>query len=136
MERSSTDDRPSESTFQRKSTDFFKIPLKSTQQIYLIFLAPALISCFVYVINFAADFVTGVQHLRAGDQHWAIVTFALMYAPSLVYFAITISRPHWWMTEDDKLTKGTILWLAKQIFQSIFFPLFALYRYNHHLVQH
>ncbi|XP_043288528.1 uncharacterized protein [Venturia canescens] len=114
---------------QRKPARCLKVPLKSTEQIYLVFLMPILFGCAVYVINFAADFVVAIQHYREGHPFWAIATIALMYAPAFVYFALTVSRPDWWMTEDESIKDGVLAWFAMQILQLLAFPLFALYRY-------
>ncbi|OXU28218.1 hypothetical protein TSAR_011729 [Trichomalopsis sarcophagae] len=113
----------------RKPTKCLKVPLKSTEQIYLIFLIPAIASCLVYVLHFAADLVVAVQHFREENPVWACITIGFMYAPALAYFILTISRPDWWMTDDDKLYKGAFLWFLLQLIKLIAFPLFALYRY-------
>lgn len=113
----------------RKSTCCMKISLKSTEQIYLIFLIPALINCFIYIINFAADFVVAIQHFKEENSLWGVCTIAIMYAPALMYFILTISRPDWWMTDDDKVSKGVVGWFALQVLQFIGFVFFVLYRY-------
>ncbi|KAM0728195.1 hypothetical protein ACS0PU_005664 [Formica fusca] len=113
----------------RKSTCFMKVPLKSTEQIYLIFLIPALTNCFIYIINFAADLVVAIQHFKEENLLWGACTIAIMYAPALTYFILTISRPDWWMTDDDKVSKGIFRWFALQVFQFIGFVFFVLYRY-------
>lgn len=112
----------------RKSTCCMKISLKSTEQIYLIFLIPALINCFIYIINFAADFVVAIQHFKEENSLWGVCTIAIMYAPALMYFILTISRPDWWMTDDDKVSKGVVGWFALQVLQFIGFVFFVLYR--------
>lgn len=112
----------------RKSTCFMKVPLKSTEQIYLIFLIPALTNCFIYIINFAADLVVAIQHFKEENLLWGACTIAIMYAPALTYFILTISRPDWWMTDDDKVSKGIFRWFALQVFQLIGFVFFVLYR--------
>lgn len=113
----------------RRSTRCMKIPLKSTEQIYLIFLIPTLINCFVYIIHFAADLVVAIQHFKEENPLWGMSTLAIIYAPALMYFILTISRPDWWMTEDDKVSKGVLGWFALQICQFIGFVFFVLYRY-------
>ncbi|XP_014615017.1 PREDICTED: uncharacterized protein LOC106792986 [Polistes canadensis] len=117
------------SVCQRKSSRCLKIPLKSTEQIYLVFLIPTLVNCIVYIIHFSADLVVATQHFREHNPVWGSCTLSLMYAPAIVYFILTISRPDWWMTDNDKLTKGILIWLFVQICQLIGFPFFALYRY-------
>lgn len=114
---------------QRKPTTCLKIPLKSTEQIYFIFLIPTLINCIIYIVHFSADLVVATQHFRENNPIWASCTLSLMFAPALVYFILTISRPDWWMTEDDKVTKGVLIWFFLQVCQLIGFPFFALYRY-------
>ncbi|XP_011877793.1 PREDICTED: uncharacterized protein LOC105567494 isoform X2 [Vollenhovia emeryi] len=101
----------------RKSTRCMKIPLKSTEQIYLIFLVPTLISCFVYIVHFAADLVVAIQHFKEDNPLWGMATLAILYAPALMYFILTVSRPDWWMTEDDKVSKGVLGWFALQVCQ-------------------
>lgn len=113
---------------ERKSTKFFKIPLKSKEQIYLIFLIPALLNCLVYVVHFSADLVVAIQHFREHNSMWGYITISFMYAPALAYFVLTVSRPDWWMSDDDKLYKGACLWFLLQVAKLIVFPLFALYR--------
>jgi len=113
----------------RKSTRCMKVPLKSTEQIYLIFLVPTLINCFVYIIHFAADLVVAIQHFKEQNPLWGISTLIFIYIPALVYFVLTVSRPDWWMTEDDKLSKGVLGWFALQVCQFIGFVFFVLYRY-------
>ena len=114
---------------QTKATHCLKIPLRSTEQIYLIFLIPALVSCCVYVINLACDFVVAIQHIREGNPIWGCCTIGLIYAPAIAYFALTVSRPDWWMTEDEKIAEGVCTWFALQVCQLVAFPIFALYRY-------
>jgi len=114
---------------RRKSTHYMKIPLKSTEQIYLIFLIPTLINCFVYIIHFAADLVVAIQHFKEQNPLWGICTIAIIYLPALMYFILTVSRPDWWMTEDDKISKGIVGWFALQMCQFIGFVFFVLYRY-------
>lgn len=113
----------------RKSTYCMKIPLKSTEQIYLIFLIPTLISCIVYIIHFSADLVVAIQHFKEANPLWGMSTLAIIYAPALMYFILTVSRPDWWMTEDDKVSKGVLGWFAIQVCQFIGFVFFVLYRY-------
>lgn len=113
----------------RKSTCCMKIPLKSTEQIYLIFLIPTLINCFIYIVNFAADLVVAIQHFKEENPLWGAGTIAIMYAPALTYFILTISRPDWWMTDDDKVSKGALRWFALQVFHFVGFVFFVLYRY-------
>ncbi|XP_014471707.1 PREDICTED: uncharacterized protein LOC106742877 [Dinoponera quadriceps] len=113
----------------RKSTRCMKVPLKSTEQIYLIFLVPAVISCFVYIVHFSADLVVAIQHFKENNPLWGSCTLIIMYAPALVYFILTISRPDWWMTDDDKVSKGVLGWFALQMCHFVGFVFFALYRY-------
>lgn len=114
----------------KKATQYLRVPLKSVEQICLVFLIPAIVNCMIYVMHFTADFVVAVQHFREGNPIWGSGTIALMYAPAVAYFMLTISRPDWWMTDDDKISKGVFLWFALQLFQLIAFPFFALYRYT------
>lgn len=114
---------------ERKSTRCLKIPLRSTEQIYLIFLLPAILSCCVYITHFGADLVVAIQHFREENPVWGSCTILFMYAPAIAYFILTISRPDWWMTENEKVSKGALTWFALQICQLIAFPFFALYRY-------
>lgn len=113
---------------QRRSTHCMRLPLRSTEQIYLVFLIPTLIGCAVYTINFAADFVVAIQHFGQGDPIWGSCTFGIMYAPAVAYFVLTVSRPDWWMSEEEKLTKGIVTWFILQILQLFLFPIFVLYR--------
>ncbi|XP_043673585.1 uncharacterized protein LOC122631678 [Vespula pensylvanica] len=113
----------------KKSSKCLEIPLKSIEQIYLVFLIPTIINCIIYIIHFSADLVVAIQHFRENNPIWGSCTLSLMYAPAIVYFILTISRPDWWMTDDDKLTKGISIWFFLQICQLIGFPFFALYRY-------
>ena len=113
---------------QRKPTRLFKVPLKSKEQIYLVFLIPAMINCLIYVIHFSSDLVVAVQHFRENNPIWGCITISFMYAPAIAYFVLTISRPDWWMTDDDKLYKGAFLWFLLQLIKLIMFPFFALYR--------
>lgn len=113
----------------RKSIRCMKIPLKSTEQIYLIFLIPILLNCFVYIVHFAADLVVAIQHFREGNSLWGSSTIVFMYAPALTYFILTVSRPDWWMTDDDKVSKGVVYWFGLQVCQLLFFVFFVLYRY-------
>ncbi|XP_076291855.1 uncharacterized protein LOC143214542 isoform X2 [Lasioglossum baleicum] len=117
------------SVCKKKSTRFFQVPLKSTEQIYLVFLIPTLIACFVYIIHFSADLVVAVQHFREDNPVWGYCTIGFMYAPAVTYFMLTVSRPDWWMTDDDKLAKGVFLWFCLQLCQLIGFVFFSLYRY-------
>ncbi|XP_051168800.1 uncharacterized protein LOC127286419 isoform X2 [Leptopilina boulardi] len=117
------------SVCREKPTHCLKIPLKSTEQIYLTFLIPTLLSCILYVLNFSADLVVAIQHFREDNPIWGCCTLAIIYLPALVYFILTVSRPDWWMTDDDKVTKGALSWFALQLCHLIAFPLFALYRY-------
>ncbi|XP_076670843.1 uncharacterized protein LOC143370100 [Andrena cerasifolii] len=114
---------------QRKCTRFLQVPLKSTEQIYLVFLIPTLISCFIYIIHFSADLVVAVQHFREHNPVWGCCTLGFIYAPAIVYFMLTVSRPDWWMTDDDKLNKGVFGWFCLQFCQLIGFVCFSLYRY-------
>lgn len=114
----------------KKSSKCLEIPLKSIEQIYLVFLIPTIINCIIYIIHFSADLVVATQHFRENNPIWGSCTLSLMYAPAIVYFILTISRPDWWMTDDDKLTKGISIWFFLQICQLIGFPFFALYRYH------
>lgn len=116
------------SVCREKPTHCLKIPLKSTEQIYLTFLIPTLLSCILYVLNFSADLVVAIQHFREDNPIWGCCTLAIIYLPALVYFILTVSRPDWWMTDDDKVTKGALSWFALQLCHLIAFPLFALYR--------
>ncbi|XP_011496498.1 PREDICTED: uncharacterized protein LOC105361093, partial [Ceratosolen solmsi marchali] len=118
-----------EETYQKKSAKCLRVPLKSKEQIYIIFLIPAIVNCFIYVIHFSVDLVVAIQHFRENNPVWACITICFMYAPALAYFILTISRPDWWMTDDDKMYKGTFLWLLLQVGKLIAFPLFAMYRY-------
>ncbi|XP_068965276.1 uncharacterized protein [Bombus flavifrons] len=118
-----------DSVCEKKSTRFLQIPLKSTEQIYLIFLIPTLISCFVYIIHFSADLVVAIQHFKENNLVWGCCTICFMYAPAIAYFMLTVSRPDWWMSNDDKLTKGMFCWFCLQLCQLIGFVFFSLYRY-------
>lgn len=113
---------------QKKSTRYLNVPLNSKEQIYLIFLIPAIVNCLVYLVHFLADLVVAVQHFREHNPIWACITIGFMYAPALAYFLLTVSRPDWWMTDDDKLHKGAFLWFLLQVAKLIAFPVFALYR--------
>ncbi|XP_066594310.1 uncharacterized protein [Prorops nasuta] len=114
---------------RRKSTRFLNICLKPTEQIFLVFLLPTLINCFVYLIHFSADLVTAIQHTRENNPIWGCCTIGFMYAPAIIYFVLTVSRPDWWMSDDDKATKSIPLWFLCQLCQLVFFPFFVLYRY-------
>lgn len=114
---------------RRKSTRCMKIPLKSTEQIYLVFLVPTLINCVVYIIHFAADLVVAIQHFKEDNPLWGMATLTFIYAPALIYFVLTVSRPDWWMTEDDKVSKGVLGWFALQACHFVGFAFFVLYRY-------
>ncbi|XP_008544814.1 uncharacterized protein LOC103569338 [Microplitis demolitor] len=118
----------------KKSTRCLKIPLKSTEQIYLIFLIPTLVSCCIYMINFASDLVVAIQHFRESNPVWGGLTIGFMYAPAIAYFVLTVSRPDWWMTEDQKLSRGVVAWFFIQLCQLIAFPFFALYRFAGQIV--
>lgn len=119
-----------DSICQRNCTRFLQVPLKSTEQIYLVFLIPTLISCFIYIIHFSADLVVAVQHFREHNPVWGCCTLGFIYAPAIVYFMLTVSRPDWWMTDDDKLNKGAFGWFCLQFCQLIGFVCFSLYRYR------
>lgn len=112
----------------RKSTSYMKIPLKSTEQIYLVFLIPTLINCFIYILNISADLVVAIQHFREDNPLWGICTITIIYAPALTYFILTISRPDWWMTDDDKVLIGVFGWFVLQLLQLFGFVFFVLYR--------
>lgn len=114
---------------QRKCAHFLKVPLKSTEQIYIIFLIPTLINCILYIIHFSSDLVVTIQHFRDDKPVWGCCTLGLMYAPAVAYFMLTVSRPDWWMTDDDKVARGIVRWIALQLSQLIGFVFFALYRY-------
>ncbi|XP_017888295.1 uncharacterized protein LOC108629877 [Ceratina calcarata] len=114
---------------EKKPTRFLRVPLKSVEQIYLIFLIPSLINCAVYIVHFSADFVVVVQHFRENNPVWGCCTIGFMYSPAIVYFILTVSRPDWWMTDDDKLRKGVFLWFCIQLCHLSGFVFFALYRY-------
>lgn len=118
-----------DSVCKRKSTRFMQIPLKSTEQIYLIFLIPTLITCFIYIIHFSADLVVAIQHFKEYNLVWGCCTIGFMYAPAIAYFMLTVSRPDWWMSNDDKLTKSTFYWFSLQLCQLVVFVFFSLYRY-------
>jgi hypothetical protein len=117
-----------EESDHKNSIKCLKIPLRSKEQIYLIFLLPSIVHCFVYVLHFSADLVVAVQHFKENNSMWAFITILFIYAPALVYFILTISRPDWWMTDYDKMYKGIFLWLLLQLGKLIAFPFFALYR--------
>lgn len=119
----------SDSICQKKSTRFLQVPLKPTEQIYLVFLTPTLIACATYIIHFSADLVVAIQHFKEYNPIWGCCTIGFMYAPAITYFILTVSRPDWWMTDDDKLTKGVFGWFCLQFCQLIGFVLFSLYRY-------
>ncbi|XP_006614130.1 uncharacterized protein LOC102672338 isoform X1 [Apis dorsata] len=114
---------------EEKSTRFLQIPLKSTEQIYLIFLIPTIITCVIYIIHFSADLVVAIQHFKENNIIWACCTIIFMYAPAIAYFMLTVSRPDWWMSNDDKLTKSIFCWFCLQFCHLVGFVLFALYRY-------
>ncbi|KOX76413.1 hypothetical protein WN51_12094 [Melipona quadrifasciata] len=118
-----------DSVCKKKSTRFMQIPLKSTIQIYLIFLIPTLITCFVYIIHFSADLVVAIQHFKEYNLVWGCCTIGFMYAPAIAYFMLTVSRPDWWMSNDDKLTKSIFYWFSHQLCQLVVFVFFSLYRY-------
>lgn len=118
-----------EAICERKPTRCLKVPLKSTEQIYLVFLIPAVLGCCIYMVHLAADLVVAVQHFREGNPIWGGCTLGLIYAPAVAYFILTVSRPDWWMTEDQKLSWNVVTWFGIQICQMIAFPLFALYRW-------
>ncbi|XP_014229149.1 uncharacterized protein LOC106653987 [Trichogramma pretiosum] len=114
---------------EKESNKFLKVPPKSTRQIYLLFLIPAILNCAVYVVNFSADLVVAVQHFKERNPEWGLITMTFMFIPAFAYFVLTVTRPGWWMTEDDKQNKGGCLWFALQVVKLAAFPLFALYRY-------
>ncbi|KZC06888.1 hypothetical protein WN55_08122 [Dufourea novaeangliae] len=114
---------------KKKAPRFLKVPLKSTEQIYLLFVIPTFIACFVYIIHFSADLVVAVQHFNENNPLWGWCTIIFMYAPAIMYFMLTVSRPDWWMTDDDKLTKGVFVWFCLQFCQLVGFVFFSLYRY-------
>ncbi|XP_033232151.1 uncharacterized protein LOC117183096 isoform X2 [Belonocnema kinseyi] len=118
-----------ESMCRERPTRCLKIPLRSTEQIYLVFLIPTLVNCILYVLNFSADLVVSVQHFREDNPIWGCITIGLIYLPAIVYFVLTVSRPDWWMTDDDKVSKGAFAWFGLQLCHLIAFPLFALYRF-------
>lgn len=114
----------------RKSTRYMKVPLKSTEQIYLIFLVPAVISCLIYIVHFSSDLVVAIEHFKDNNPIWGSCTLTIIYAPALSYFILTVSRPDWWMTDDDKVSKGVLGWFGLQVCHLIGFVFFALYRYH------
>lgn len=114
---------------EKKPTRFLHVPLRSIEQIYLIFLIPTLINCAVYIVHFSADLVVVVQHFRENNPIWGCCTIGIMYSPAIAYFILTVSRPDWWMTDDDKLRKGVFLWFCIQLCHLSGFVFFALYRY-------
>jgi len=114
----------------KKSMHCMKIPLRSTEQIYLIFLLPAVINCLIYIVHFSADLVVAIQHFKEENPIWGSCTLAIMYAPALTYFILTISRPDWWMTDDDKISKGILSWFILQLCQLMGFVFYVLYRYH------
>ncbi|OAD54009.1 hypothetical protein WN48_08429 [Eufriesea mexicana] len=118
-----------DSVCKKKSTCFLQIPLKSTEQIYLIFLIPTLIISIIYIIHFSADLVVAIQHFKENNIVWGCCTISFMYAPAIMYFILTISRPDWWMSNDDKLTKGFFCWSCLQFCQLVGFVFFSLYRF-------
>ncbi|EFN64737.1 hypothetical protein EAG_06955, partial [Camponotus floridanus] len=73
--------------------------------------------------------VVAIQHFREENPLWGTCTIAIMYAPALTYFVLTVSRPDWWMTDDDKALRGVFRWFVLQLFQCIGFVFFVLYRY-------
>lgn len=91
---------------------------------------PALISCFIYIVHFSADLVVAIQHFKEENLMWGYCTIAIMYAPALTYFILTVSRPDWWMTDDDKVSKGILGWFGLQVCQLVGFVFFVLYRYS------
>ncbi|XP_032678262.1 uncharacterized protein LOC116847406 isoform X1 [Odontomachus brunneus] len=113
----------------RKSMRCMKVPLKSTEQIYLIFLVPAVISCLIYIVHFSSDLVVAIEHFKDNNPIWGSCTLTIIYAPALSYFMLTVSRPDWWMTDDDKVSKGILGWFGLQVCHLIGFVFFALYRY-------
>ena len=117
-----------DSICRERPTRCFKIPLKPTEHIYLLCLIPTLVKCILYVVNFSADLVVAVQHFREENPIWGFSTISLIYLPAIVYFVLTVSRPDWWMTDDDKVSKGAFAWFGLQLCHLIAFPLFALYR--------
>ncbi|XP_076243460.1 uncharacterized protein LOC143184835 [Calliopsis andreniformis] len=129
IEKLYTMESNSDTLCRRKSTQFLQVPLKSTEQVYLVFLIPTLISCIIYEIHFSADLVVAFQHFRESNPIWGCCTIGFMYAPAIAYFILTVSRPDWWMTDDDKLTKGVFGWFCIQLCQLVGFIFFALYRY-------
>lgn len=118
----------SEEICQEKSTRYLRVPLKSKEQIYLIFLIPAIVNCLVYIVHFSADLMVAVQHFREQNPVWGCITIGFVCAPALAYFVLTVSRPDWWMTDDDKLHRGAFVWFLLQLAKLIVFPFFALYR--------
>ena len=111
-----------------KITDFLNTSLKSTK-IYSSFLIPAVFNCILYVIHFSADLVVAIQHFREGHSIWGWTTICLMYFPALVYLILIVSRPDWWMANDNVFKKkGFIIWFILEIIKFAAFPLFSLYR--------
>lgn len=101
------------------------LSLKSNKQILLLFLLPAIFNCLLYIVNFSADFVVSIQHFRENNIFWGWCTLGFMYTPVVIYFLLSITKPDWWLTnEDENLT----MWLASLFFQLLLFPFFALYR--------
>ncbi|XP_025833088.1 uncharacterized protein LOC108742546 [Agrilus planipennis] len=111
----------------KKSTALGQI-LTTKQNIYANYLIPSVAAVLLYNINFACDVVVAYRHYAEDNPVWASLTIFFLYLPIIGCFVLTVSAwEHW--PEFEGCGVENVKWIFVKIFQHVFFPLWAMWRF-------
>lgn len=112
------------SILDQKVLRIFGYPLTITQQVWMGFMLPTILSTFVFVANFAFSFAVAFQLLRDGHPCFAGVTVLLIYAASLICLVVNIMH----QPKLDSLG-DSVIWMLVQVLQTMLFPVSVMHRF-------
>lgn len=102
--------------------------VKTKTQIILTCLVPAIFELLVYLFLTTADIALTIQHFRDERPIWASLTLTFLCLPAIICFISVVSSPYHWPDEDE-CGRENNLFLFRQLFNLIFFPIGAIHRY-------
>lgn len=101
--------------------------LTLNQRIWLLFLLPTALHCGVYIADVATDIALVERHYAEGRCLLACTTLLILYAPAVVFLALTLADKRRWPPAEKGSGEKT-KWILKQIALAVVFPIHAMHR--------
>lgn len=110
-----------------RSVDRYSLSLTLNQKIWFIFVVPTALCCVIYIADIATDIALVERHYSDSRYVAGTLTLALIYAPAIIFFAITLADDSKWPPLEEGPTRRLGFFL-KQLILLIFFPIHAMHR--------